>query len=430
MAQTTTVVVPDIGDFQEVEVIEMLVAVGDTVAQEDGLITLESDKASIEVPAPQAGVVEGLEVKVGDRVSAGCPILRLVTDTVAAPAQEAQAASSPQPAGDAAAADTVVPDNAYRPPPVEPLPTARPGGGKPHASPSVRRYARELGVDLARLQGTGPKGRILHEDVRTYVRGELAAPQAVPSAKSGLSLPAAPSVDFAKFGPVETVALSRIKRIAGANLHRAWLNVPHVTHHDRADITELEAFRRGLQEEATRRGTRLTLLCFLMNAVIAALQRFENFNASLDSDGEHLVLKRYYHLGIAVDTPNGLVVPVIRDVERKGIWALSEELATVSAKARDGKLAPGDMQGASFTISSLGGIGGTAFTPIVNSPEVAILGVTRSVLQPVWRDDGFVPRLMLPLSLSFDHRVIDGAEAARFCAYLALLLNDVRRLLL
>lgn len=434
MAEETTVFVPDIGDFQDVEVIEVLVAAGDTIAPEDPLITLESDKATMEVPAPQAGIVSTLSVKVGDRVSAGTPILEL------APAQTKQGAetnngTASQPSSreeePSSAAATALSESSgdYRPPPVEALPTDRPGVGKPHASPGVRKFARELGVDLTVLQGSGPKGRITREDVQGYVKGELSVSRATPRA-GGTALPAIPTIDFSKFGTVETVALARIRRIAGANLHRSWLNVPHVTHHDEADITELEAFRLSLKSETAERGMRLTLLSFLMKAAVAALQRHERFNASLDASGEQLVLKRYFHLGVAVDTPDGLVVPVVRDVDRKGIWELSEELAALGTAARGGKLTPSQMQGASFTISSLGGIGGTAFTPIVNAPEVAILGVSRSAMKPVWRNGEFEPRLIVPLSLSYDHRVIDGAEAARFTALLGTVLGDIRRLLL
>ncbi|ROR35037.1 pyruvate dehydrogenase E2 component (dihydrolipoamide acetyltransferase) [Inmirania thermothiophila] len=449
MSRTVEVKVPDIGDFRDVEVIEVLVSPGDRVSPEDSLITLESDKATMEVPSPHAGVVRALRVRVGDRVSEGSPICVMEVEEgepaaaeppgpaeapVQSGAAEAPAAAAQAAPGETgAAAPTAVAEAApgapgpFRPPPVEPVPVERPGG-KPHASPAVRRFARELGVDLARVRGSGPKGRILKEDVQAYVKEQLTAPQVAPHA--AFALPEMPQIDFAKFGQVERVERSRIRRLSAQNLHRAWLHVPHVTQHDEADITELEAFRRSLRGEAEARGVRLTLLAFLMKAVAAALREHPHFNASLDPDGEHLILKRYYHIGVAVDTPEGLVVPVIRDVDAKGVWALAEELAEVSARARERRLRPEEMQGASFSISSLGGIGGTAFTPIVNAPEVAILGVSRAQMRPVWNGSEFVPRLMLPLSLSYDHRVIDGADAARFTTHLARTLGDVRRLLL
>ncbi|GAB4355312.1 MAG: dihydrolipoyllysine-residue acetyltransferase [Gammaproteobacteria bacterium] len=435
MADEKAVVVPDIGDFKDVDVIEVMVAPGDVIGVDDPLITLETDKASMEVPSPLAGVVREVKLKVGDRVSEGDTILLLETD-------EAAAEASPPPTGSPEVEENVpeapsqtVTDSppptstAYRPPPVEPLPTDKPSGGVPHASPSVRRFARELGVDLRRVTGRGPKGRILKEDVQAFVKAQLAL-SGTPQGGGGTALPEMPVIDFSKFGETETVALPRIKRLTGVNLHRAWLHVPHVTQHDEADITDLEAFRRDLKPEAEKRGARVTMLSFVMKAAVAALREFPNFNASLDPSGEQLVLKRYYHLGIAVDTPDGLVVPVVRDVDQKGLWDLAEELGVLSAKARQGKLTPTDMQGASFTISSLGGIGGTAFTPIVNAPEVAILGLSRSFMKPVYQDGQFVPRLMLPISLSYDHRVIDGADAARFTRHLSLLLGDLRRLLL
>ncbi len=440
MADKNAVVVPDIGDFKDVEVIEVLVAPGDVINAEDSLITLETDKASMEIPSPMGGVVGSLSVKVGDRVSMGDTILTMEGEGVVEtpPAEESiQTEATPEPPSVAEPEQPIAQpaqtshkqQAAYLPPPVEPLPTDKSPGGIPHASPSVRKFARELGVDLRRVIGRGTKGRILKEDVQAFVKAELAMPKSS-AAEGGGALPEMPVIDFSKFGTIETVALPRIKRLTGINLHRAWLHVPHVTQHDEADITDLEAFRKSLKKEGEQRGVRVTMLSFVMKAVVAALKEFEEFNASLDPSGEQLILKRYYHLGIAVDTADGLVVPVVRDVDRKGLWDLAGELSVLSTKARDGKLSPTDMQGASFTISSLGGIGGTAFTPIVNAPEVAILGVSRSSVKPVYDGSQFVPRLMLPLSLSYDHRVIDGAAAARFCSYLAKVLSDMRRLLL
>ena len=433
--QTQEVRVPDIGDFKEVPVIEILVAPGDRVEIDTPLITLESDKASMEVPSPLAGTIEAVELKVGDTVSAGDLILLLTT-------RAADAAAKPQ-LPDTLSAIALGPrapkaEGAPKPPPVArtaPPAEAAPSFAKVHASPSVRRFARELGVDLTRVvQGSGPKGRILKEDVQGFVKQVMAgtltgaAPGALPAGTTGI--PPIPPVDFAKFGPIEPQPLSRINKLSGANLHRSWLNIPHVTHHDEADITEVEAFRQSLAEEAKARDLRVTMLSFLLKASAAALKQFPTFNASLDPAGENLILKQYVHIGVAVDTADGLVVPVIRDVDRKSIFELSGELGELSAKARNKKLGPGEMQGGCFTISSLGGIGGTAFTPIINPPEVAILGVTRSKMTPVWNGREFAPRLLLPLSLSYDHRVIDGAQAARFTAWLARVLGDVRRLLL
>jgi pyruvate dehydrogenase E2 component (dihydrolipoamide acetyltransferase) len=444
--------VPDIGDFKDVPVIEVLVKPGDLVKAEDPLITLESDKATMDVPSPAAGTVKEVKVKVGDKVSEGTLVLTLE----AAPAQEAPQppeATPPAPARNevppAAAAQAAsappAPAPGAAPPPREIAPVAPPrepplaapgapppideaGFRKAHASPAVRRFARELGVDLTRVKGSGPKGRILKEDVQAFVKQALARPAAGPG--FGFALPEWPQVDFSKFGPVETRPLSRIKKISGANLHRNWVAIPHVTQHEEADITELEAFRRQMAEEVKKDGVRLTLLAFLLKASVAALKKYPEFNSSLTAEGDALVLKGYYHIGVAVDTPEGLVVPVIRDVDRKGVLALARELAEVSARAREKKLSPADMQGGTFSISSLGGIGGTAFTPIINAPEVAILGVSRSAWKPVYRDGQFVPRLLLPLSLSYDHRVIDGAAAARFVIHLAEVLSDIRRLVL
>jgi pyruvate dehydrogenase E2 component (dihydrolipoamide acetyltransferase) len=432
------IVVPDIGDFQDIPVIEIAVSPGDKVMAEDPLVTLESDKATMDVPSPAAGVVKEMKVKLGDTVSAGSLILTLEVNDAAskpaaeeAPEAEAEApAPAPQPAPPAAAPAPQPP--AARPSPTASLPSpAAPPRAASHATPSVRHFARELGVELSRVRGTGRKGRVLREDVTGFVKGALAG--GAPAADGGVpgaGIPPIPVVDFAKFGQVAIQPLSRIKKISGQHLRRAWLNVPHVTHHDEADVTEMEAFRRSLKEEAARQGVRVTALSFIMKGVCAALREFPTFNASLTADGESLVLKDYFHIGVAVDTPNGLVVPVIRDVDTKGILDLGGELAELSARARDGKLKPDEMQGGCMSISSLGGIGGTAFTPIVNAPEVAILGVTRSRMTPVWDGEAFAPRLMLPLDLSYDHRVIDGAEAARFMAFLAGVLGDVRRLLL
>jgi len=430
------VVVPDIGDFTDVGVVEILVSPGDRVAVDQSLITLESDKATMEIPSPRAGVVKAVKVAVGDKVSAGGPILTM--DAQEAPAA-AQPASGPKAAA-GAPEEELAPSLERSPgekPPLQPPVMPRPAdmvaiakGRKPHASPAVRRFARELGVDLMLVEGAGPKGRILKEDVQGFVkravsRGAPAAPVAGP-----FQLPAMPAVDFAKFGPIEVEELGRIKKLSGAHLHRCWLSVPHVTQFDEADITELEAFRVAQKVVADQRGVKLTLFPFLMKACAAALRDLPEFNSSLSPEGDSLIYKKYIHIGVAVDTPNGLMVPVVRNVDAKGIFDLAAELAETSRRAREGKLLPGDMQGGTFSISSLGGIGGTAFTPIINAPEVAILGVSRSVMKPVWRGTQFDPRLMLPLSLSYDHRVIDGAQGVRFITRLGELLGDIRRLLL
>ncbi len=441
METTMEIHVPDIGDFKSVDVIEVLVKPGDSVAAEQSLITVESDKATMEIPSPQAGIVRELRVKSGDKVSEGSLILLLelanATGTAATPAPApAVSAAQANPSGATGAsgspATTAVAATAPAPAPA-PAPAAT---GLPHASPSVRKFARELGVDLARVSGTGPKGRIVQEDVQSFVKAELARASAGNRTESsapggsvgGLSLLPWPKVDFARFGPIEVQPLSRIKKISGANLARNWVVIPHVTNNDEADITELEAFRVELNRENAKTGPKLTLLAFIVKACVAALKRYPDFNASLD--GEALVYKRYYNIGFAADTPNGLMVPVIRDADRKGIFEIAEETATLSAKARDGKLGGADMQGGTFSISSLGGIGGTSFTPIINAPEVAILGVSKSVTRPQWDGTAFQPRLMLPLSLSYDHRVIDGAAGARFNAYLTQVLADMRRTLL
>jgi pyruvate dehydrogenase E2 component (dihydrolipoamide acetyltransferase) len=414
------VTVPDIGDFNDVPIIEILVGVGEHVAAEDALVTLESDKATMDVPAPFAGVVQDLKVKVGDRVSQGAPLLTL--DVEAEAPSEPAPAEQPQPSP--AAASPAAVEQAIAAPPAA-AGSSDGAAGPPYASPAVRRLARELSVDLARVRGSGRKGRILKDDVEAAAKAPAGAPAAD---GDGLGLAPWPQVDFARFGPIERVALPRIKKIAGPYLARNWVRIPHVTHHDDADVTDLEAFRVKTNEEHAKQGVKLTMVALLMKACTVTLAEFPDFNASLD--GDELVLKRYYHLGFAADTPQGLVVPVIRDVDQKGLLAIAGELGELSGRAREGKLAPGEMQGGTFTISSLGGIGGTGFTPIINAPEVAILGVTRSVMKPVWNGSEFVPRLIVPLSLSYDHRVIDGAAAARFTVHLAGVLADLRKALL
>ncbi len=442
MSNIIEVKVPDIGDFQDVEVIDVLVKVGDQVNAEDSLITLESDKASMDVPSSHSGVVAFIMVRTGDRVSEGTGIVQLEASEAAVPpppspdGHQEQEASPPKPTPPRRSAD------APRPAPGAggaPARADKPKGAltavdekgfaTAHASPSVRAFARELGADLGKIKGTGRKGRVLRDDVLAFVKGILSSPAAAPGV-AGAGIPAVAAVDFSKFGPTETVALSRIQKISGPVLHRSWLNVPHVTQNDESDITELDPFRKSLDTQAKKEGYRVTLLSFIMKAVAVALRGHPQFNASLAPDQEHLILKKYFHIGVAVDTPTGLVVPVIRDVDQKGIVELSKELGEVSARARDGKLGPNDLRGGCFSISSLGGIGGTSFTPIVNAPEVAILGVSRSKMMPEWNGETFVPRLMLPLSLSYDHRVIDGAAAARFTRFLAELLTDARRMLL
>jgi pyruvate dehydrogenase E2 component (dihydrolipoamide acetyltransferase) len=428
---TLRVDVPDIGDFKSVDVIEILVKPGDTVAVEQSLVTLESDKATMEVPSPAAGKVKEILLKVGDKVAQGSPILVLEA-AGAAPARTAAPAPAPAPSAPAPKAEAPSPMPS-RPPPIAAEPAAESPGAKPHASPSVRKFARELGVDLARVSGSGPKNRILQSDVHAFVKGVMArgpAAAAAPAAGAGLSLLPWPQVDFAKFGPVETVQLPRIKKISGPSLHRNWVTIPHVTNHDDADITELEAFRVQLNKENEKSGIKLTMLAFLIKACVAALKKFPDFNSSLAADGASIVVKKYWHIGFAADTPGGLVVPVVKDADQKGIFDIAKETSELAKLARDGKLKPGDMQGGTFSISSLGGIGGTYFTPIINAPEVAILGVCRSATRPVWDGKQFAPRLVLPLSLSWDHRVIDGASAARFNTYLAQLLADFRRVML
>ncbi len=427
---STTVPVPDIGDFKEVEVIEVLVKPGDTVAKEQSLVTLESDKATMEIPSPASGVVKELKLKVGDKVSKGAPIL-VLAGGASAPAPAPKKEPSREPAKEAAPASAPAP--APRPVPREPQEET---GAKPHASPSVRKFARELGVDLARVSGSGPKGRVLHADVQAFVKSAIAGGGAGAVVKGGgggalpFNLPAWPEVDFAKFGPVEVKPLSRIQKLSGPYLHRNWISMPHVTQFDEADITELEAFRKAQTAQTEKKGFKLTMLAFLMKASVTALREYPIFNSSLDKSGENVILKKYFHIGVAVDTPGGLVVPVVRDADRKGVFDIAHELSEISKLARDGKLKPGDMQGGTFSISSLGGIGGTAFTPIINAPEVAILGVSRATLRPFWTGKEFAPRLMLPLSLSYDHRAIDGATAARFSTFLVSVLSDIRKLIL
>ncbi|WOB06425.1 dihydrolipoyllysine-residue acetyltransferase [Piscinibacter gummiphilus] len=447
--------VPDIGDFKDVEIIEVLVKPGDTIKAEQSLVTVESDKASMEIPASHAGVVKEMKVKLGDKISEGSLVLLLeaaaggVAAPVPAPQSEPDTSNQKLPPVELAVAPAPAPIQA--PPPAaaaeRTVPTAAlpaheptaPRGHLPHASPTIRKLARELGVPLDEVKGSGPKGRITHDDVHGFVKGVMAGEvqTKAQSAKGGGAaagggnfpgLPAWPTVDFAKFGPIERKDLSRIKKISGAALHRNWVMIPHVTNHDNADITELEAFRVQTNKENEKSGVKVTMLAFVIKAVVAALKKFPEFNASLD--GDQLVLKQYFHIGFAADTPNGLVVPVLKDADKKGILQISKEMGELAAKARDGKLGPADMSGGCFSISSLGGIGGRYFSPIINAPEVSILGLSRSVMEPVWDGKAFQPRLMLPLSLSYDHRVIDGAAAARFNAYLGQVLADFRRVLL
>ena len=436
--------VPDIGDFSEVAVIELLVKPGDSVKAEQSLITVESDKASMEIPSSHAGVVKELKVKLGDKVKEGSLVLMLESDA-AAPAVAAPApAAAPAAAPVVATAPAPAPAQASAPAPMAASvaapahnPTVAPAAGLPHASPSVRKFARELGVPLDEVQGSGPKGRITAEDVQQFTQSVMsgakqtkaqAAKAPAGGSGAGLDLLPWPKVDFAKFGPIETKPLSRIKKISAQNLSRNWVMIPAVTYHEDADITDLEAFRVQLNKENEKSGTKVTMLAFLIKACVKALQKFPEFNASLD--GDNLVLKHYFNIGFAADTPNGLVVPVIKQADQKSVFEIAQESGELAKKARDGKLGPADMQGACFTISSLGGIGGTYFAPIVNAPEVAILGVNKSAMKPVWDGQQFVPRLTLPLSLTADHRVIDGAYATRFNVYLAQLLADFRRVAL
>jgi pyruvate dehydrogenase E2 component (dihydrolipoamide acetyltransferase) len=427
------VTVPDIGDFKEVEVIELMVKPGDQIKVDQSLVTVESDKASMEIPSSHAGTVKELKVKVGDKVSEGSLVLLLESTggAAAAASSSAPAAAAAAPSAPAAA------PAAAAPAPAAAAPSQGVTGSKAHASPSIRKFARELGVDLARVPGTGPKGRITQQDVQNFVKGVMAAPAAAAApAKGGsgvgLDLLPWPSLDFSKFGPTELMPLSRIKKISGPNLHRNWVMIPHVTTFDEADVTDLEQFRVDSNAALAKQksAVKLTMLAFVIKASVAALKKFPQFNASLSEDGANLILKQYYNIGFAADTPNGLVVPVVKDADKKTISQIAVEMGELSAQAREGKLSPANMQGATFTISSLGGIGGTAFTPIINAPELAILGLSKSAMKPVWDGSSFQPRLMLPLSLSYDHRVIDGAGAARFAAYLADVLADLRKTLL
>ncbi len=439
------VLVPDIGNFKDVEVIEIMVKPGDALAADDSIMTVESDKAAMDIPAPFGGTVTELKIKVGDKISAGALVLLLDTASDIAAKAAAPVVKSftppPAPSGDSASPIAAVPPPshpapdapAHIPPKHRPDPVAAHAefapGKASHASPAVRRFARELGADLARIKGTGPRSRILKEDVQAWVKAELAKPT---GEAIGLGFPPAPVIDFSQFGETDTQPLSRIKKLSGANLHRNWVSAPHVTQFDEADITDLEDFRKSMLDEAAKRGVKLTLLAFLMKAVVNALRHYPQFNASLAPDGENLVLKKYFHIGFACDTPDGLVVPVVRDVNKKDVMDIARELGEMAELARERKLKVDAMQGGCFTITSLGGIGGTKFTPIINCPEVAILGLSRAEMKPVWNKatKAFEPRLVLPLSLSYDHRVIDGADGARFTSHLRAMLSDVRRLLL
>ena len=448
MAEIKQVLVPDIGDFKDVNIIEVMVKAGDKINAEDNLITLETDKAAMDVPSPYAGVIKEMKVKVGDKVSQGSVILVMECADSSAPSQgvaqpplksaDESAHSKQQPAVAAKATSALV---AQTPNPSPALPLSGEGAapsppltrggreGLAHASPAIRRFARELGVQIAQVKGSGEKGRVTKDDVQNFVKAALVQPRGT-AGGNGLQVLAMPVVDFAKFGAIETRPLSRIKKISGANLHRNWVTIPHITQFDEADITEMEAFRKELNVEYAGQNIKITPLAFMLKAAVVALQKFPEFNASLDAGGENLVLKQYFHIGVAVDTPDGLMVPVLRDVDKKGIVQLARELGEVSAKAREKKITAAEMQGGCFSISSLGGIGGTAFTPIINAPELAILGVSKAIIKPMHQDDTFVARLMLPLSLSYDHRVIDGAAAARFIVFLSQVLADTRRLAL
>lgn len=439
MSSIKDILVPDIGEFDAVEVIEVLVKSGDTVSAEDALLTMESDKASMDVPSPFSGTVKTVKIKAGDKVSQNDLILTLVVkeletaDTETSAETENSEATAPETKDIVSTRETestssgaVSKEPARRPPPIV-MSVNQKSFLRAHASPSIRKFARELGVDLSQVHGSGRKERITKEDVQEFVKQALGG-TASGTAAAGSGIPAMPEIDFSKFGPVEIKPLSRIQKKAAVNLHRGWLNLPIVTHHDEADITELEYFRKSLKDEAAKQGVKVTPLVFLLKACAVAIRKHPNFNSSLTADKENLVLKKYLHIGVAVDTPDGLVVPVIRDVEQKGLLELAKELGEVSEKARAKKLKTNDIQGGCFSISSLGGIGGTAFTPLVNAPEVAILGVTRSRMMPVWNGKEFLPRLMLPMDLTYDHRVIDGAQAARFMVDLCEILSDMRRM--
>lgn len=425
--------VPDIGDFKDVEIIEVLVKVGDSIKAEQSLVTVESDKASMEIPSSSAGVVQELRIKLGDKVNKGdvIAVLQVAANTMSAPA--AAVPTTAVSATTASMASAPTPGDVKSAPVLEETASL---AKKAHASPSVRKFARELGVDVTRVSGTGPKGRITQQDIQHVVKSVMSGTQAAPVASkttasgTGLSLLPWPSLDFSKLGPTTTEPLSRIKKLSGPNLHRNWVMMPHVTQFDEADITDLEQFRKDSNAVLEKQGVKVTMLAFVMKASIAALKKFPAFNSSLDEKGENLILKQYYHIGFAADTPNGLVVPVVKDGDKKGIAQIATETAELAKKARDGKLSPADMSGATFTISSLGGVGGTAFTPIINAPEVAIMGLSKSEIKPKWDGQQFVPRLMLPMSLSYDHRVIDGAMAAKFTTYVADVLSDMRKVLL
>ncbi len=427
----TEVKVPDIGDFTDVPVVSILVSVGDTVAEEDALIELESDKATMEVPSSAAGKVKEILVSEGDKVSEGTVIILLEGDDAGAAKEEKSEAPKEESKDTSKSESKDAPKESSAGQQAAPAPSAvtDKGFNKVHASPSVRAFARRVEVDLAHVNGSGRKGRILREDVEKALTGQAAPAAGAPAASGGMGIPPIPKVDFSKFGPVEDVEMPRIKKISGPALHRSWLNIPHVTHNDEADITELDKYRKEMDTMAKEDGYRVTLLSFVIKASVSALKQHWEVNSSIHPDGDKLIKKDFYNIGFAADTPNGLMVPVIKDADRKGLVEISKDLMELSSKARKGELKSGDMQGATFTISSLGGIGGTSFTPIVNAPEVAILGLTRSKMAPVWDGEQFVPRLMQPLSLSYDHRAIDGALAARFCVTLKTLLGDMRKLM-
>lgn len=439
------VVVPDIGNFDSVDVIEVLVKAGDSIAKDDSLITVESDKASMDIPAPFGGVVKEVKLKVGDKIAQGSLILMLeANENTTAPAAKQEAAPSPAPVAEAPKANIPEPSRPAPEPPKQVQPVRQPlpvgesavanGGKLSHASPSVRKFARELGVNLALVKGSAPKNRILQSDVQAFVKGELAKPRTenMGAGLGALATLPMPAIDFSQYGEIETKPLSRIKKLSGANLHRNWVTAPHVTQFDEADITDLEEFRKSMQSDAEKRGVKLTMLAFLIKASVNALKAYPNFNSSLAPDGDSLIMKNYYNIGFACDTPDGLVVPVVKDVQQKDVLDIARDLGELSTKARERKLKIEEMQGGCFTISSLGGIGGTMFTPIINCPEVAILGVSRSSMQPVYnsKTKEFEPRLILPMSLSYDHRVVDGADGARFTSHMRMMLSDVRRLLL
>ena len=426
--ETLTIEVPDIGDFHDVEVVEVMVSAGDQVAKEDSLITLETDKATMEIPSPHAGKITQVKVAIGDRINQGDPLAVIETAGEAPAADKPAPAPAPEPAAPTPPPRAAGEKEAQRRPVIA-KPSDAPKG-KAHASPAVRRFARELGVDLYHVPGSGPKGRIIKEDVQAFVKRTLAEGAPEVAASGPLQLPTPPQVDFSQFGEIEEQELGRIKKISGKHLHNAWLGIPHVTQFDEADISELEDFRKSQKAAAEKAGVKLTFMPFLMKALAAAMAEYPQFNASLSPDTEKLILKKYLNIGIAVDTPNGLMVPVVRDVDQKGVFDLARDLMDISTRAREGKLSSADLQGGCISISSLGGIGGTQFTPIVNAPEVAILGVSRAEMKPVWDGSEFKPRLKMPFSLSYDHRVIDGAEGVRFTTYLSNLLGDIRKLIL